>query len=463
MKANRDKAIKALSALRDNSSKPPEQRIQAMIVLKTLGAPADTAKIVEIAASSKQANDTILMAFENLVDRTVPLPPALQPLIMNALGSNEVHIVNQGSALLCRYLMPEQLENFHTRMKNGDPNQALPAAIARIKPDKESFDLLVTRMGNVIEIEKQFLVLGLCNIAEWTKDPALREASLEKVVAQMKSTPDTKYPAGVQIRAMYSLAAIKPPEKAKAMLADILRNGQHKHVRGVAFHELSKYDQALASKTAKESGFKVYVLDPATPAKNPGDTQAAALLVKHGILTQQEADQGLALFKKRAARPTDPNADGPPETPLRGILWGAKRYIAFNAQAGYEAARHDLLIRDIAAASNGKFKPEAVHETYERRGFNDNPKYTVQFISAGKLYRFEPQTDDWIDIASVLAAVNKACSDAGLAETYIPIDSESHFAEFVFANPKKFESASADLGLAIATNPDKSKKEDDEE
>jgi hypothetical protein len=461
MKQNKDKALKALSTLRDNSSKNAYQRIQAMAVLRSLGQPADPTKIVEVANSSKEARDAILMSFETLVDRNAPLPPPLQAIVMNAVDSNEPHISAHGNALLCRYLMPEQMENFQTRMKNGDVNQALPAAIARIRPDKESFDLLVTRIGNVIEIEKQFLVLGLCNIAEWTKDPALREAALEKVVAQMKSTPDTKYAAGVQIRAMYSLSAIKPPEKAKAMLVDILKGGQHKQVRGVAFQELSKYDQALALKTAKEANFKVYVLDVATPTKNVGDTQAVALLVKHGLLTQKEADQGLAVFKKHSAKPTDPNADGPPATALRGILWGAYRYIAFNARAGYESARHDLLIRDIADASNGKFKPEAVHETYTApRSFNDKPKYSVQFISAGKLYRFEPQTHQWIDIPSVLAAVNKACSDAGLAETYIPIDSESHFAEFVFANQKKFESASSDLGLTIATNPDKFQKED---
>ncbi len=459
LKVHREKAIKLLTATRDSDSKDAQERLQATVLLKQLGVEPDPAKLAQIASSSTEANHMVMAYIRTLFDPKAPLPAVLHPPILAAIDSGDDTARRLAVEIVSRFAMPEAMENIHNRIKNGDPQHALVAAVARAKPDRDTFDMIMGRWGNVVQIDQFYLARGLCNIAESTKDPAVRKEAITKVAEYTKNFGDTapKYYYTIPTFTVEILATAPPPDEAKKILEDLSRNAQNRTLKSMAIGFLARVDKPLADKIAREN-IKSPFGEMKAPPPPPGelrDAQAAPLLVKHGIMTKQQTDAALARFNKKRTSPgaTRRMDEGPPEAPVAGILWAAKRYFAFGLESFESPVRHDLLILDMATASAGQFKPEAVLENYTE-GTGGKGKYTVQFIHGGKLYRFEPQDlEGSYDFPAVLAAVNKALADAKLPEKFITLFGEGKVIELVFAKPEALQAGSEELKLAIATDP----------
>ena len=95
-------------------------------------------------------------------------------------------------------------------------------------------------------------------------------------------------------------------------------------------------------------------------------------------------------------------------------------------------------------------------EPHRRRdAAEDERGYTVRFIHAGKLYRYEArQLGDWYDIPSTLTAVNRSLADAGVKQRFLALRSEGQDTQLIFADPAAFAPLAADLGVELDTTGD---------
>lgn len=100
---------------------------------------------------------------------------------------------------------------------------------------------------------------------------------------------------------------------------------------------------------------------------------------------------------------------------LETILASAGRAISFDVETSYIPVGHDKLIEDLAGAGAGQFKPESCHEAMSSRFEDDiEGQYLVQFVHAGRLYRFTARNyGDWYDVDRVITVCNRALADSG--------------------------------------------------
>jgi hypothetical protein len=130
--------------------------------------------------------------------------------------------------------------------------------------------------------------------------------------------------------------------------------------------------------------------------------------------------------------------------------------LTFDAETGMVPCDHDDLIRRFAEHSLGRFTPECMVQTWNRkREHDDNTPYTVRFLHKGRLYRFAAENKgDWYDVESIHRALNFALRTAGQKERYITLASNGQAASFVFAVPAAFLPIAEKYGLALSDDPD---------
>jgi hypothetical protein len=250
-----------------------------------------------------------------------------------------------------------------------------------------------------------------------------------------------------------------PKPEAVAALSDVVRRAKWSAVRRDALAELARLDEEVADAVSAETGVKLResaARDDSVPLPGPTTRSAIDALVRHGVLEQADADRALA-----ATRPADdPDA---PDGSVLGALYDARRFHWFDAETGTVPNRHDLLIVDLARASAGRFKPEAVLETYEEPAANsksEEGKYLLQFVHGNRLYRIRPHDlGDWYDVQAVLAIANRALEDAGLAERFVPLKTGGQDVSLIFAPPAALAAAAKELGLELSDDPDQARKE----
>ena len=185
--------------------------------------------------------------------------------------------------------------------------------------------------------------------------------------------------------------------------------------------------------------------------------------MKHGLLTQTEADAAL----KALANP--PKSEDKPVSDsgcAEELFYAAGRLVTFDVETGECPNRHDLLLEKFAKASAGRFRPEAVLERYEEpkpksEGWVETGrgKYTVQLIMGASLYRFQPKDlGDWYDVEAVVAAIHKALEDARIPERFVALESGGQDAGFIFAQPQALSAAAPELGLTLGKDLDQARK-----
>src|SRR5207248_3137111 len=107
-------------------------------------------------------------------------------------------------------------------------------------------------------------------------------------------------------------------------------------------------------------------------------------VVEEGLLTQDEV-KSAAKSIESTERSADNGEQSPPS--LYGLLAWAKILTAFDAETGMWPNRHDLVEKDCAEVSKGKFKPEAAWEEPLQRNADDlDCEYLVRFVYGGRLY-----------------------------------------------------------------------------
>ena len=110
-------------------------------------------------------------------------------------------------------------------------------------------------------------------------------------------------------------------------------------------------------------------------------------------------------------------------------------------------------MREIAgyAVVARHFKPEAVLEIYRPLAEgSDEGEYTLQFIHSDRLYRVRPEDRGYQhDLAAVMAVVNRALADAGVADRFVAWTWDSALVQYLFAPPHALRAAAAEFGFEM--------------
>jgi len=207
----------------------------------------------------------------------------------------------------------------------------------------------------------------------------------------------------------------------------------------------------------------------------PGE-QTAVRWAEHGLSKQKGLERVTALkvldqrsadlARRRFGRSSRDGDGGDAEGPLPGqgfaeeVFEAAGLLTSFDAETGELPVRHDRLVRDFAAHSGGAFKPEAAFEKWDQQfSDDDGAPYTVQFIHAGRLYRFQAANlGDWYDVTAVVGAVNRALADTGETRRFVALEGDGQAAAFAFVDPERYAAAARELFLPPLGDPDAARK-----
>ena len=269
-------------------------------------------------------------------------------------------------------------------------------------------------------------------------------------------------------------------DRLEAMLADPARRNDAIDVAGAAF--AGSGDQRIVSMlvTATAGADAETVLRTSNVLLEIGGvearTQAAALVSRMGP-TQAEHFQGRLLTssleelagaiagagvisaaaQERAqvelqAAPDHAGAEPPG---LFEFLLSSGCALMFDAETGELPCRHDRLLQDFAAASDGMFQPEAVHQEWLQQDEDDfEGEYLLRFVHQDRMYTGRLRNyGDWYDVERTLEIVNRALSDAGVAQRFVALDTGDQTAAFVCADPAKLGPLAQKFHLPLSDNP----------
>jgi hypothetical protein len=270
------------------------------------------------------------------------------------------------------------------------------------------------------------------------------------------------------------------PKLVELLVQTVQRNPKDPVLAGFVAHALLQIGGEAALKAA------VALADRVDP-----EERAAIRWAQHGITREKALDRlaalklvdqrAVAAARKKLAAPPSPEAEGPDTRAGSEMVWmelgadsdsapstgfletvfeAAGRLTAFDAETDELPVRHDRLLRQLAAHSGGAFKPEALFQRWEQRSKDDeDAPYSVQFIHAGRLYRFSAQNlGDWYDVSAVLGAANRALAEVGETRRFVPLDVDSQEAYIVFVTPRALEMAARELYLAGSADPDHARR-----
>lgn len=239
-------------------------------------------------------------------------------------------------------------------------------------------------------------------------------------------------------------------------------------------------DERLAATVAKS--LLLIGGDPARQAavrlvnRVPPAQRTAIRWAEHGIDSDKALERLVALkvideraatnARKKLAVPTGSAGTGDTRDQIENsefvtaVFDAAVLLTSFDTETGELPVRHDQLLQDLAAHSGGTFKPEAAHERWEQQSQDDeDAPYMVQFIHAGRLYRFPAQNlGDWYDVAAVVTAANRALTDAGESRRFINLNGDGQIANIAFVDPKAFAAAARELYLPVDIDPDAARR-----
>jgi hypothetical protein len=469
VREQRRRSVEALTNLRDAASKPAKVRIQAIRALKLLDVAPSADQLVQLARTDTDATIALLSELldsDGLYPRNQPLPDPIKAFVVACVGSQEPRVRSEAAHLAAWRELREAGEPL-TRLlqQQSKPDLALLRSAARLCPSAEVLRKIEPELkGGGGPLAGNGALAAVADLAEATTNAALKAAAVDLCVRYLKQQRDQPFIDGDTMTAVHAIAKALPAEKAKATLSDLVRSGKWRHMRESALAQLEEIDPASARQLAKETRLNLHARDASTNGK-PKRTaeELAATCVRHGLLTQTEAD---AAIKASANRPKSEHEPAPSADCAEGLFHAANRFLAFDVETGECPNRHDLLLEDFAKASAGLFRPEAILERYndpqaKSEGWTETGKgkYTVQFIMGPSLYRFEPQDlGDWYDVEAVVAAIHKALADAGISERFVALESGGQDAGFIFARPQALAAAAPELDLTLGKDLDQARK-----
>jgi hypothetical protein len=478
LRSQRDRSLASLTRTRDDRSQPADRRIGASMALAALGTAADPARLAGIATDDESTRH-LLWNLSQFYKTKAGLPTPLRQVVVRALTSKNEQAATQAAFLTTRYGLAEAGDVVLERVRS-DPSAgpAFLRAAASLRPTAEVLDAILKRAHPANHPAAGETIQAVADLAKATSDPALRRRAADACLQYLKQKPDGPSVDSGTFDALDTLAKAVPADPAKAALADVVRTAKHKYVREYALDRLQKLDAGAATQLSAETKVKLPEPAAASPARSLTAQQAADVCVRHKLLTRAEADAALAALaakKKPPAKPDGADDEDPADDDVPAFLYAAKRFAAFDVETGLLPNRHDrLILEELADAGAGQFKPEAALENY----VEDKPRtrargniiveseedvtgtYTVQFIHAGRLYRFNPRDlGDWYDVSAVLLAANRALADAGSPARFVPLETGDQTAALVCCDPAALRAAAPELDLKLSTDADDARKQ----
>ncbi|MBL9083435.1 MAG: hypothetical protein JNK76_16585 [Planctomycetales bacterium] len=182
-------------------------------------------------------------------------------------------------------------------------------------------------------------------------------------------------------------------------------------------------------------------------AENPSVEEICRRAQAAGVITVAQASKVQRTYADSA-----PSDDCDAQTAaLEGVLGCAELMVMFDAETGMFPNRHDELLADFAAASDGEFVPEAASETALQEHDEDfDCEYLLRFIAGGRLYTGRLRSfGDWYDVERTVEMINRAVADSGAVRRFVGVATGGQIAAFVFADPEKLIPLAAELHMPL--------------
>jgi transcription termination factor Rho len=124
-----------------------------------------------------------------------------------------------------------------------------------------------------------------------------------------------------------------------------------------------------------------------------------------------------------------------------------RRAIMFDSETSTFPNRHDeLILEEFGRIQPGAFGPIDAAECWHQGVEPSDGHYDVAFAHGGKWYHFAARNfSDWFDVDAVAHAVSAAMADAGVAESFHRVSTDSQGAYFVLATVKDIQEFSRAL------------------
>ena len=428
---NPERSFDALVHLRDDASQPAEQRLAAVVALTHLGVPANGEQVAAIASGEEDAMFAFLVRLDALWPVGSELPTAIRGAIGKALTGDSEAAADHAASAAQRHGLREFGDVLFERYAKPGQNFR---ALAALDPSPRVFEFLVRgiRQWKYDEVEdddpRESAAIGLMDLAAATGDAAMRARALDEVIEYFANRQQEA--GGGTIACIQIASSLRPTELAEGLLARLADSARDQTVREWAANALDELRAALKPAAAV-------------------DVRALAVYRRHGVIGDAEASGTSPLplpdDQKKAVFEVPPAVEA---------LARLGRYIFLERSAERVPYRHDWIILKLAAQLAAGFAPEAVMETSRPLDPNDDSgvpaEYHVQFIHAGRLYRFDPPDLEYqYNVPAVVEAVNRALADAGRADRFVPYRFDSSAIEYLIGPPDHLAAAAAEQGIEL--------------
>lgn len=414
------------------------QRLHALRVIRSLGAPVSPEALVAAAVESTDAGILLLNTLDQFVGESEPLPEALRDFVLQALRSendalraaalNEVNVRN----------LREAEPHLDVALDESPEEPNLLLALARLRPTAETLERVQAALDLNPPRERLPGFVPLIEFGRATPDPALRGAAAEFVVDQLARIYRADQTSAEIHAALDWLAALPDRAEAIALLERVAQEPNVHRYRLSALNRLSRLD---ADEIARRDGFELeedsadFFGFEEEPPITDGRllTEWAEEFVASGIFSPAEVEIARRSWDNECPRPRATAATDA----LVQLASATNRAVAANAEFQQAVFRHDWVVLECAANSAGKFRPEAVFEDFD----SGAARRTFEFIHDGRLYRTRVLSDE-ADVHAVWELVEQALADAGVKERFVwaePPSDESWL--LLFADPERIRAA----------------------
>lgn len=465
--AHRDVAAEAMLRRRDNANASGGSRMMAVAVLRQLGVETPPEQVAQILDVSDDAIIELYAQPSAFYATKDGLPRPVRDAVVRAVkragryaphadGVARMYRVSEAADLILARLMPgsgfrdvvplrptsEMLDLMERMLRDAvSRKDELPQRDADDEPDLSE-----------IGLNASLPVVGIIDLTAATKDPALRERAVQSAVGYLTNIPPQLDWQGY-VTHLHIISKLKPASLAVRMLRDIARGTPHESLRRSAVTFIHPLAPLLARDLARELNVELDLGKDSDP-NGPSDDDVLNVLIRHEVISPAEAERA----KTATDKPLDMGGS-PREVefaayhigPLGRVLSKLRRYLFLDDNGDDMPVRTDLFLRKLIPPSLGRFIPEALLETYTPGpSEHETGKYEVQFVHAGRLYRFHPEDRyTQFDVEAVIAAANCALADTGIAERFVRIAPDAVFAHFAYGDPARIASAAKELGVAV--------------
>ena len=266
--ADRELALATLTNIRDDPAQPPHERLPAIYGLMTLGVAPSAEQVAAIAMSPhREAMEHFLAHVEHFFPHDQPPPEPIRRAIAAGLAHRLARVQQTAERLVARYRLHEFADTVLANARRGHNLRAL----AQMRQTPQVLEFLIAGLRDWPQQDAVACAMGLVDFAGATSDAALRGRAIDACVEFFATM---KEPAGGGELAVLDVAReIKPESIAQDILRRVAAVTRDENVVSAVEYGLARLVQARHRD------------DPADPA-------ILEALVRHGVITRDEAAGG---------------------------------------------------------------------------------------------------------------------------------------------------------------------------